>query len=200
MWGEWGWHYKGPFLKTEICSSEKGCAKENPTSLLVSESCERRARKNKVLQHRANTKHKKWSLDHPWRWQTYKWAQTDFLWPVQGWEARWNIWKFAVVFQMSTSSAAYSSVIHLNLRVWVHDWIRRTWLMVLSELVPTGSRTIALTLVECVCILCATEKWRFRKQTQALHNVILGGQRIHQMWWTCWTAPLSSNIKYHYEF
>lgn len=73
--------------------------------------------KNKVLQHCANTKHKKWTLDHPWRWQTYKWAQTDFLWPVEGWEAGWNIWKFAVVFQMSTSSAAYSSVIHLNLRV-----------------------------------------------------------------------------------
>ncbi len=73
--------------------------------------------KNKVLKHCANTKHHFFFLDHPWSWQTYKWALTDFLWPVQGWEAGWNIWKFAVVFQMSTSSAAYSSVIHLNLRV-----------------------------------------------------------------------------------
>lgn len=53
--------------------------------------------------------------------------------------------------------------------------------MVLSELVPTGIRTTALTLVECVCILCATERCRFRKHTQALHNVILGRQRVHQM-------------------
>ncbi len=178
MWGELGWHYKGTFLKTDLFFRKRLCKRKPHQSARFWELW-KTCQKNKVLQHCANTKHKKLTLDHPWRWQAYKWAQTDFLWPVQGWEAGWNIWKFAVVFQMSTSSAAYSSVIHLNLRVWVHDWIRRAWLMVLSELVPTGIRTIALTLVECVCILCTTEKWRFRKQTQALHNVILGGQQVH---------------------
>lgn len=149
MWGEWGWHYKGTFLKTDICSSEKSCAKENTTSLLVLESSERHARKTKRSNVAQTPNIKILTLDHPWRWQTYKWAQTDFLWPLQGWKAGWNIWKFDVVFQMSTSSVEYSSVIHLNLRVCVHDLIRSAWLMVLSELVPNGIRTIALTLVEC---------------------------------------------------